>query len=191
MRRGVVGAVAVGLLVAGCGGGDGTAPPLSTGTSGPSVTTTSAAVPTAPMTPNTSATPSSTRTGPPEPTPVGDTSADGLWGRAAEVVCAELARQSPKPSGTDKAEAAAWVRDTVLKAVDQLEAVPGNGKQGQEMRDILFAIGTQSAILVQIYRTGNGNAASLEAERERSTARLERYTTALKAPSCVAVVRGA
>jgi hypothetical protein len=141
------------------------------------------------MTPSGSATASSSRTGPPEPTPVGDTSADGLWGRAAEVVCADLARQAPKPATTDPAEAAAWVRDTAWKAVDRLEAVPGNGRQGQELRDILFAIGTQSSILVQIYRTGNGDAAPLEEERERSTARLGRYAAALKAPSCVAVVR--
>lgn len=182
MRGGVVGLVAAGLLLAACGGSDQTAGPSSTTTS--PTASASASPTTASATPE--ASPSATRSGPPEPTPVGDTSADGLWGRAAEVICAGLLKQGSPPS--DRAAAAEWLRDRAWNAVDQLEAVSGNGNQGKEMRDIMYAIGTQSAILATVYRTGNGDAAGLEQAIADSTARLGRYAAALRAPSCAAVV---
>jgi hypothetical protein len=189
VRRGVVGLVAAaGLLVAGCGGDDTAAPPPGTTTAAPSATVSVSATETPSAT--SSSAPVVTPKGPPEPTPVGDTSTDGLWARAAEVVCADLVREASKPKGTDPAAKAVWVRERAWLTVDRLEGIAGVGPQGKEMRDILYAIGTQSEILGRIYQNpSSGNAPPLEQEIQRYSARLGRYTAALKAPSCADVIK--
>jgi hypothetical protein len=194
-RAAAAGLVAVGLLATGCGGSDGAAPPNPTtsaaatstapaSTSAPAATSAPSGAPSQ-SSPGSSSSP--TRQVPPEPTPVGDTSADGLWGRAAEVVCADLAREGSPPSG--KAAASNWIRDRAWAVASRLESIAGQGEQGKQMRDIVYAIGTQSDILTTIYNGGGGNAEALEAERQRSIDRLGRYAVALKAPSCAAALR--
>jgi hypothetical protein len=198
LRSGVVGLLAGGLLAggllgAGCGGSDEASAPVTPSISTSVSTSVSPSISpsvspsTGPATTKPGGSPTAGgRSGPPEPSAVGDTSADGLWGRAAEVVCADQAKQGTPPA--DRAAAATWVRDRAWAAVSRLEAVPGNGEQGKELRDILYAIGTQSDVLATVYRTGNGDAASLERARADAAARLGRFAAALKAPSCASLV---